>query len=171
MKVFIFLFLLFLSGLTFAQYYDSKDDDDDDDDFDIPTNLDNILDEISKREVCFKNINCTQCLKDPSCVWTKRGTVHAISNNTSIEVKVGGICWQGGFMRANNTKFTIRNPSHYKIHYSTSKSRIHSLGCAGVSDAGWLSMMILFPIILTGALGAILMASLNVERVGFYEKI
>lgn len=75
-------------------------------------------------------------------------------------------------MKSKHTRFNVRIPSfEYEIHFSSSKSRIHSLGCSGVSDAGWLSMMILFPMILTGAFTFLLMTSLKVERVGFYEKI
>lgn len=75
-------------------------------------------------------------------------------------------------MRSNNTRFNVTVPTfEYEIRFSTSKSRVHSLSCNGVSDAGWLSMMIIFPIMLTGAFTFILLSTLNVERVGFYEKI
>lgn len=162
-NMFIILFALFLTELSFAHR--------EEEDNTIPKDLDKIIKEISRHEICFQNRNCTQCLYDPSCIWTNKGTVTAKSNNTLTEVRRGGICWSGGFMSRNDKHFHINVTSEYKVDFSTSKARVHSLSCTGVSDAGILAMIVVFPIVLTTAFTFIFMASLNVERIGFYEKI
>ena len=98
--------------------------------------------------------------------------VTATNNNTSIELKDHDVCWNGGFMKTKHTHFHINiSSTNYTINYSTSRARVHSLTCTGVSDAGLISMVVVFPVLFAGIFTFILLTSLNVERIGHYEKI